>query len=439
MNYYLAIDIGATSGRAILGFFKDNEINLEEIYRFDGYLIKKDDHLFWDTKKIYEHMLIALKKCKELNKRPFSLGIDTFGVDYALLDKNNKLIRDIYSYKDHRTIKSKKELERKISINELYSKTGIAPQVFNTIYQLYDDKMNNLLDKVDSIMFLPCYLGYLLTGVKYNELSIASTSGLINKNSFDYDNEILDLLNLKKDHFAPFKKNHEVIGNLKEEIIDIVGFDLKVVNVISHDTGTGVYGSKVNIDEMFLSSGTWSLIGVLKDNYDTSNFSLDFGFTNELNDINKVRYLKNIVGMNIVNSVNNEQKEVLPITQVVELAKKGIEYKNIFDPTLNEFLSPESMEKEIYKYFDKKKIYRPSNLSELYFCIYNSLAHAYAKSIREIEEITNHKYKKIVIFGGGSKNQFLNELTAKLSGLEVIVGPSEATSIGNIMCQVNND
>ncbi|HBS10831.1 MAG TPA: rhamnulokinase, partial [Firmicutes bacterium] len=166
-----------------------------------------NESLFWDIAKIYNSIILMLKKCKEINKIPESLGIDTFGVDYCLLDCNDQLVRNIYSYRDSRTIKAKQDFEKIMSIENLYKITGIYPQVFNTLYQLYDDKEKGLITKTKTIMFLPCYLGYLLTDVKYNELSIASTSGLLNKDTFDYDKDILKLLGLNKENFANFKNN----------------------------------------------------------------------------------------------------------------------------------------------------------------------------------------------------------------------------------------
>ena len=438
MKYYLAIDIGATSGRGMLGHIENNEIILEEVYRFDNYLIKRENSLFWDIAKIYKSIIEMLKKCKEIGKIPVSLGIDTFGVDYALLDENDELVKDIHSYRDSRTIKSKLDFEKHMSINELYLKTGVYPQLFNTLYQLYDDKEKGLLEKTKTIMFLPCYLGYLLTGVKYNELSIASTSGLINKDTFDYDNDILNLLGLKKENFANFKNNGDLAGFLKKSVEKEIGYNLKVINIISHDTGTGVYGSKVKLNELFLSSGTWSLLGVLRENYDSRITCYEQGFTNELNGVGKVRFLQNIVGMFLINTLNNEC-EKLPITEVVERAKLGSNYKEIFDASLPNFLSTNSMKDEIIKYFKDRNIIPPQNLNELYFCIYNSLAHCYKKAIDNIENLTNQKYEKIIIFGGGSKNKFLNSLTEELTNKKVVVGPSEGSSIGNIMCQLLND
>lgn len=435
MKYSLAIDIGATSGRAILGHQENNELVLEEIHRFDGYQIQKENHLFWNTDKIVSEIINALHKCKESGRIPSTLGIDTFGVDYALLDENDHEVRPVYCYRDSRTIRSKQEFEKLMDIRTLYTKTGVYPQLFNTLYQLYDDKLHGLLNKTETILFLPCYLAYKLTGVKYNELSIVSTSGLLNKDTFYYDKDILYLLGIKDFMFAPFKENGETIGTLKKEIRDEIGFDLEVKNVLSHDTGTGVYGAKVELNQLFLSSGTWSLLGVLKDTYDTSKESYEAGFTNELNGYKQVRYLKNIVGMYIVNTVNKEQKNPLPIVEVVELAKQGQNYPEIFDPTLNKFLAPRNMEEAILNDFKERHLPVPKNLSELYFSIYNSLANCYKISIEEIETLTHQKYDSIVIFGGGSKNKFLNELTEKLTHKKVLVGPSEATSIGNILCQ----
>lgn len=436
MEYYLAIDIGATSGRAMLGHYEKSSLILEEIHRFDDYQIEKEEHLFWDTRKIILEIIKALFICKEKRHIPLSLGIDTFGVDYVLLDENDKEVRPVYCYRDSRTKKSKNDFEKIMDVHSLYQKTGIYPQLYNTIYQLFDDKEQGLLKKTKTIMFLPCYLAYQLTNVKYNELSIASTSGLLSKDTFYYDKDILDLLGIEDNIFARFKKNGETIGFLKNDIQKQIGFNLEIKNVFSHDTGAGVYGANVSLNQLFLSSGTWSLLGVLKENYDTSEESFEASFTNELNSYKQVRYLKNIIGMYIINRVNQEQIKSLPIAEVVELAKKGQDYQEIFNPTQNKFLSSKNMQQTILADFKERKKPLPKNLGELYFSIYHSLANCYKEAIEEIEKLTHQKYDSIVVFGGGSKNKFLNELTEKLSNKRVIVGPSEATSIGNILCQI---
>ena len=432
-KYYLAIDIGATSGRHILAHYdENNELVYEEVYRFLNKTIKKDGHLFWDVDLLFKNIIDGLKECKKINKIPAFIGIDTFGVDYCLLDENDKLVRDIYSYRDFRTDISKVEFEKEMGIDTLFKKTGVYPHSFNTLYQLYDDKMHGLLKKTKTIMYYPCYLAYLLTGVKNNEISIASTSGMLSSKTRAYDEDILNILGINKDIFAPTIEATNIIGELKKDIQEEVGFNAIVKQVYCHDTASATIGAKTNKDEIFISSGTWSLIGVINNKYTNSLEVFDQGFTNELNSKEEIRFLKNIVGMFIINEIEKEQKERINILTIVEMAKKGTNYKEIFDPTEHKFLAPASMEQTIKEDFIARKIEPPKNLEELFYCVYNSLAHAYKKAVEDIEEITHKKYDTIKVFGGGSKNKFLNQLTEDITKKRVIEGPSEATAIGNI-------
>ena len=319
-----------------------------------------------------------------------------------------------------------------MGIDTLFNKTGVYPHSFNTLYQLYDDKMHGLLKKTKTIMYYPCYLAYLLTGVKNNEISIASTSGMLSSKTRDYDDEILNILGINKDIFAPTIEATNIIGELKKDIQEEVGFNAIVKQVYCHDTASATIGAKTNKDEIFISSGTWSLIGVINNKYTNSLEVFDQGFTNELNSKEEIRFLKNIVGMFIINEIEKEQKERINILTIVEMAKKGTNYKEIFDPTEHKFLAPASMEQTIKEDFIARKIEPPKNLEELFYCVYNSLAHAYKKAVEDIEEITHKKYDTIKVFGGGSKNKFLNQLTEDITKKRVIEGPSEATAIGNI-------
>lgn len=437
-NYYLAIDIGATSGRHILGHLENNQFVIEEIFRFKNRVINENNHLFWDIDYLFENILEGLKKCKELNKIPSSIGIDTFGVDYALLDNNNQLIKKISSYRDSRTIRTKEKFHDKISIEELYSKTGVYPQNFNTVYQLYDDYLNGYLKNVNTIMFLPCYLGYLLTGKKCTELSIASTSGLLDRENLGFNNKVLRMMNLESNIFPKIVNCGDVISTLTPEIQQIVGFNSELKCVFSHDTASACYGADVENGELFLSSGTWSLIGFMNHKMIADEKTLERGFTNELNDKNHVRFLKNIIGMFIINEVVKEQKLNKPITQIVEEAKVGAHYEHVFDPTDNRFLSASSMIGEIKSYFIERGIKAPSTNSELYYCVYHSLAYCYKQALDEIEELTKVKINCIKIFGGGSNNLFLNKLTEDIAKVKVIKKDSEATAIGNLKCQIKN-
>lgn len=432
MKYYLAIDIGATSGRHILAHEENGKLIYEEIFRFENKTIEKDGHIFWNIHALLTNIIEGMKMCKKINKIPSFFGIDTFGVDYALLDEKDHLVRNIYCYRDTRTIESRKHLEEKINKVKLYEKTGIYPNDFNSIYQLYDDKENGYLAQTKTIMFLPCYLGYLLTGVKYNELSIASTSGLLSKDSQDYEPSLLKFLNLKRENFAPFIDSTKQVGKISSRLALEIGYSTTLKSIFSHDTASAVYGAGVKNGEIFISSGTWSLLGVLQDKYNTKEECLNSGFTNELNGKNQIRFLKNIVGMYIVNQIHKQVLPEISIVQLVEIAKFGESYQYTFDPTDSKFLTTQDMKNTVLDDFKARNIPLPSSNEELIFCVFNSLANCYAQTINYLEKINNTTYKKIKIFGGGAKNEYLNELTAKATNKEIECGPFEATAEGNI-------
>lgn len=436
MKYYLAIDIGASSGRHILGHLENGTLVIEEVYRFSNHVVKKDGHLLWNLEQLQKEILIGMKKCHEINKIPTSVGIDTFGVDYVLLDKNDEIIQPIYSYRDSRTIKAKELLDQILPSKKQFKITGIQPLAFNTIYQLYDDKINHRLENVDSIMFLSSYLNYFLCGVKSNELSIASTSGLLKTNKMSFSKRILKNLDLEEKMFLPLVESGTYLGNTKKEIIDIIGYDTKVVSTLQHDTAAAVRGGDVQQNEVFISSGTWSLIGVLQEKSNLNPKSLELGFTNELNKLNEVRYLKNIMGMWLITEIQNELDVKYNFQQITELARQGSLYQHIFDASDARFLAPKKMSEAINLYFKEKNIEPPKDLSEMFFCVYNSLAHSYKKAIEELEKINKKTYQTIRIFGGGSQNSLLNELTREICQKEVICGVVEATAIGNILAQM---
>jgi rhamnulokinase len=437
MKYYLAIDIGASSGRHVLGHYENNELITEVVYRFKNGVLKKGKHLIWDINNLKKEIINGLLECKKLGKIPVSIGIDTFGVDYVLLDKNNRRLGDVYSYRDDRTLKSKEKLNKLISDYKLYKLTGIQPHTFNTIFQLYDDYLMNRFNNLDCIMFLPSYLVFWLTGIKSNELSIASTSGLLDNNHQEFNEDILNLLHLDKNKFAPLMQSGSYIGNIKKSIKNIIKFDAKVVLSLEHDTGSAVRGALCNNDEIFISSGTRSLIGVVNRTNIITKEAFCSYFTNEINDLTNVRFLKNIMGMWLISETNRIQKNPFSIKEIVAMAYDGMNYKEVFNASDDRFLSPLNMEDEIKNYFIEKKINPPQNLNELFFCIYNSLAHAYKNACDDIETINKKEYKTIIIFGGGCQNTLLNKLTEEICKKKVICGPVEATAIGNILSQIS--
>ena len=261
-KYFLAIDIGASSGRHILGSVNNGKLVLEEIYRFKNGAEKRNGKLVWNDASLFESIVEGLKKCKELGKIPVSVGIDTWGVDYALLDGNDNLIGEVYSYRDERTLSVMKEVYEKVGKQELYERTGIKEQVFNTVFQLYHDLKTGKLDKAETFLMMPDYLHFLLTGEKRNEYTNASTTGLLNAKTRDWDYEVIDRLGLKKSLFRPLSLPGTKVGNLRPEIVKKVGFDTTVYLPATHDTASAVMAVPSENDPLYISSGTWSLMGI---------------------------------------------------------------------------------------------------------------------------------------------------------------------------------
>ncbi len=435
-KYYLAIDIGASSGRHILGTIKNGKIVLEEIFRFKNGAIKKDGKLVWDIDALFNSILEGLKKCKDAGKIPESLGIDTWGVDYALLDDNDLLLDEIFSYRDERTLSVIDEVFSVIPENELYKRTGIQKQVFNTIFQLYSDKKSGKLEKAKTYLMTPDYLNFLLTGVKANEYTIASTTGLINAKTREWDGEILDKLGIKKEIFGELKMPGTVLGNLKPEIAKEVGFDVKVVLPASHDTASAVMAVPSTDKPLYISSGTWSLMGIETQKENTSEESSKLGFTNEGGYERSIRYLKNIMGMWMMQCVKKEFNDKYSFTDFVDEARKVKGEPSVVDANDLSFFSPDSMIDAVKNYCKKTGQKVPETAGEIALCIYTSLAICYKKTLDEIENIVGETFPVISVVGGGSQNVLMSELTAKYTGRKVECGPVEATAIGNLLAQI---
>lgn len=435
-NYFLAIDIGASSGRHILGSIENGKLVLEEIFRFKNGAVKKDGKLVWDDKSLYASIVEGLKKCKELNKIPISVGIDTWGVDYALLDKDDNLIGEVYSYRDERTVSVMQEVYGIVSESDMYAKTGIKEQVFNTVFQLYCDKKSGKLDSAETFLMMPDYLHFLLTGVKRNEYTNASTTGLLNAKTRDWDYDIIEKLGFPKKLFKPLYNPCAKVGNFRPEIAQEVGFDATVYLPATHDTASAVMAVPSEQNPLYISSGTWSLIGIetLKEN--TSDIAKKSGFTNEGGFNKTVRFLKNIMGMWMIQCIKKELNDEYSFTDFVALSKKAQDFNSIIDVNDLSFFSPESMITAVKDYCKKAGEKVPESVGEIARCVYLSLAESYKKSVEQIEEITGEKFDKIHIVGGGCQNVLMNELTASLTGRTVVAGPVEATATGNLIAQM---
>ena len=435
-KYFLAIDIGASSGRHILGSIVNGKLTLEEVYRFKNGAENIKGKLFWNSNGLFESIVEGLKKCKEIGKIPCSIGIDTWGVDYALLDANDNLIGEIYSYRDNRTSSVIKDVHSIISEQECYNRTGIQKQVFNTIYQLYDDKKTGRIDNAETFLMMPDYLGFLLTGIKMNEYTNASTTGLLNAATRDWDYELIEKLGLNKKLFKKLSLPGTKVGGLKKEIQEIVGFDSTVYLPATHDTASAVMAVPSIDMPLYISSGTWSLFGIETPNENTSDIANKSGFTNEGSHDKGIRFLKNIMGLWMIQCVKKEYNDKYSFTDFVEEANKAKDFDSIVDVNDYSFFAPESMVQAVRNYCEKTKQKVPETVGEIVRCVYASLADCYAKATVQIEDITGMKFSEINIVGGGCQNLLLNELTAKATGRKVVAGPVEATATGNILAQM---
>ncbi|MGB8453534.1 MAG: rhamnulokinase [Anaerocolumna sp.] len=438
-NYYLAVDIGASSGRHILGCLQDGKITLEEIYRFDNGMVKKDGYLCWELDRLFDEIKNGLKKCKELGKIPTSMGIDTWAVDFVLLDKKDRVLGNTVGYRDKRTNGMDTLVYNEITEDELYNRTGIQKQIFNTIYQLMAVKTQHpeYLKEAQSFLMVPDYFNYLLTGNKLNEYTNATTTQLVSPVTKDWDEGLIDKLGFNKKMFHKISLPGTAVGNFSDLIREEAGFDCEVILPATHDTGSAVLSVPANDDDyLYISSGTWSLMGIERQEADCTNISKDANFTNEGGYDYRFRYLKNIMGLWMIQSVKHELKDTYSYNKLCELAQEADTFKSRVDVNDDLFLSPENMTDAIKKYCKDTDQKEPSTVGELAACIYHSLARSYADTVEEIEKITGKSYSRIHIVGGGSKDDYLNELTAKYTKKSVYAGPAEATAIGNILAQM---
>ncbi len=435
-RYFLAIDIGASSGRHILGFIENGKLQLEEIYRFKNGAVKKGEKLCWDHEDLFFNVKQGLKKCAELGKIPVSIGIDTWGVDYALLDENDQLIGEIYSYRDERTSKVIDEVHEIISESDAYRLTGTQKQVYNTIYQLYADKLSKKLDKAKSFLMTPDYLHYKLTGVKSNEFTIASTSGLVNAKTREWDYELIEKLGFNKELFLPLSQPGVVLGNLSKEVANEVGFEATVCLPATHDTASAVMAVPSQEKALYISSGTWSLMGIEASVPCLTEEAKEQGFTNEGGYNKTIRFLKNIMGLWMIQCVKKELNDKYSFFDFVDEARKVKDFNSRVEVNDMSFFAPESMIEALKNYCARTGQKQPETIGEIVLLVYSSLADSYAQTINQIEQMTGEKFEKINIVGGGCQNAMLNELTAKSTNRTVVAGPIEATATGNVIAQM---
>lgn len=438
-RYYLAIDIGASSGRHMLGHIEDGKMILEEIWRFENGMKDREGSLCWDLDALFEEIKTGMKRCKELGKIPVSMGIDTWAVDYVLLDEKDQVLGKTYGYRDGRTQGVDEDVYKIISEEELYSRTGIQKQSFNTIYQLMAVKKNNPehLKAAKNFLMLPDYFHFLLTGQKCSEYTNATSTQLINAQTNDWDRELIERLGYPQEMFLPLSQPGTLVGSFTKEIEEEVGFSCEVVLPATHDTGSAVMALPGEGDKnLYISSGTWSLMGIENKTAICTEESRKRNFTNEGGYEYRYRYLKNIMGLWMIQSVRHEEKDQYSFAQLCEMADECSDFPSRVFVNAQEFLAPESMTEAVRQYCKKSGQRVPETTGELAAVIYQSLAKCYGETVQEIEQLTGEHYDTIHIVGGGANADYLNRLTASQSGRRVLAGPSEATAIGNLMAQM---
>jgi len=438
-TYYLAVDIGASSGRHILGWLENGKIRIEEIYRFENHLEEKEGHLCWDLERLFGEVVAGMQCCKALQRIPVSIGIDTWGVDFVLLDQAGKILGNSVAYRDGRTQGMDQAVYKIISEADLYKRNGIQKQLFNSIYQLEAIKQQNpeLLEKAQNFLMIPEYLNFRLTGEMKNEYTNATTTQMVNAEKQDWDRELLDMLGLPTRIFGTLYPPKTSVGRLKGEIQATVGFDAEVVLPATHDTGSAVMAVPANDDDsIYLSSGTWSLMGIERLIPDCTEKSRQHNFTNEGGYHYRYRYLKNIMGLWMMQSIRKEFKHKYSFDELFTLAEIGKYFTSIVDVNNAAFLAPKNMIQAVQEYCERTQQEKPTTECEILYCIYNSLAKCYGDTVAEIEEVTSRTFTRIHVMGGGCQDRLLNRLMAEYTGKDVYAGPVEATAIGNLMAQM---
>ena len=423
MKYYLAIDIGASSGRHIVGWKENGELRTKEVYRFPNGVKELDGHLIWDIEALVFHVKEGIEKAKAEFRDIVSLSIDTWGVDYVLM-KGDTEVMPCFAYRDRRTEGIIPAVHEIIPFTRLYRHTGIQFQPFNTVYQLFADKLAGRLDGATDFLMIPEYLMYKLTAVKPHEYTNATTTGLVNARTGEYDEAIIDALGLPAQMFNKLQKPGTVIGEYE---------GIKVMLCATHDTGSAVEGIPMQENAPYISSGTWSLLGVKTDKPITNAASELANWSNE-GGVGYNRYQKNIMGMWLVNRLRSELCPDMPWSEITAEAEAS-RFEETVDANSAAFLAPESMKTA----FDAALAMKPQTVGDYFRCAYRSLALSYMNAVQELQHNTGCHYESIYIVGGGAKNGFLNRLTEEATGKKVIALPSEATALGNLKIQIKTE
>lgn len=441
-HYFFAFDIGATSGRSILGTMQGGTIELKELTRFPNKIIRVQDKYYWDIFSLYEALKEGLAVVASQNIPLDAIGIDTWGVDFIYLGEDGSLLSQPRSYRDPYTCGAPEEYFKLVSKKEVYDLTGIQIMNFNSIYQLFAAKSENFspLKAAKNILFMPDALSYLLTGKKVCEYSIASTSQLLNPKTKTFENKLFEAMDVNSSIMQPLVMPGTIIGKLSASIAKECGLsEIPVIAVAGHDTASAVAAVPAeNENFAYLSSGTWSLMGIEVKAPIITDETYQLNFTNEGGVEGTTRFLKNITGMWLLEQCRKEweaagRKYTYP--EIVALSESTAGLQSVIDSDHPSFANPESMTRAIVDYCRQNGQKIPESPAEFIRCIFDSLALKYKDVLISLQKVAPFKIEKLHVIGGGSQNKLLNQMTANATGIPVVAGPSEATAIGNVMLQ----
>ena len=438
----LAIDLGASSGRGMIGSFDGKKISLSEIHRFSNDPVSVPGGFFWDTFRLLHEIKTAILNSVQSGGIE-TIGIDTWGVDYGYIDKTGTLLSTPYHYRDSRTETVPAEVDKVIPWAELYGVTGIQQMNFNTLYQIFSDLKTRpwLVENADKLLFTPDLLGYFLTGEKRSEYTIASTGAVLDAQKRDFAYPLLKKLGIREDLFCPITMPGSILGELSSAVNAETGnTGAKVVNIASHDTASAVLSVPAeNEDFLYISSGTWSLMGIESKTPVISELSLKYGFTNEGGAFGTIRVLKNIMGLWLEQESRRQWKREgiqVSFDELSAMAKEAKPLQSIINPDDPMFSPAGDMPGRIRTYCKNTNQHVPENMGEIVRCIFESLALRYRWTAEKLESLTGRRYPVINIVGGGTKEEMLCQFAADASGRLVCAGPVEATALGNVGMQM---
>ena len=438
MNFF-AVDLGATSGRTLLGILTENGLEQREITRFPNHLIQCNGHFFWDIYALYNEIIRGLKVVAEEGTEIQSIGVDTWGVDFVCVGKDGQILANPYAYRDPHTFGVMEEYFKLVPKQKVYDKTGIQFMNFNSLFQLAAMRQEKsvALENAEKILFVPDALSYMLTGKMVCEYTIASTSQILNPATQDLDEELLAAIGVKRSQFAEMVFPGQQIGVLTEEIQKMTGLGtIPVIAVAGHDTASAVASVPArNENFAYLSSGTWSLMGIESKHAIINEKSFAANFTNEGGVEGTTRFLKNICGMWLLERCRKEWKENYDYGTLIEAAMKVPAFQSLISPDCPCFANPSSMIDAIKNYCKVTGQYVPETYGELTRCIFDSLALRYRQVMNLLRDMADFPIERLHIIGGGSRNEQLSQFTANAVNLPVTTGPVEGTAIGNIMLQ----